>query len=337
MNHRKALLAASTGGHLEEMLRLASRFTPPFDEVEYVTFDDPQSRSLLRGLRTHFVPPIPPRGLHQAAGALAPARALIRAGGFTDVVSTGAAIAVPYLAAARSAQVRAHYIESAARTTGPSLTGKLVSRIPGVHLYAQYPSWALGPWRFSGSIFDHLAVSEATQPPRSVGRVVVTLGTMRGFPFTRAVVAAERILQEVGAPDREVLWQVGDAQAKVTGGPLHDLVPADELTAAIDDADLIIAHAGVGSSMRILESGHVPMLLYRQARHREHVDDHQLLVATELERRGLAVSRDPEVAGPEDARWVLRHRVALSAVDEGFALSVERSARHRAGRVAHTV
>lgn len=329
MTYRKALLAASTGGHLEEMLRLEQRFSPAFDEVEFVTFDDAQSRSLLAGRVVHLIPDIPPRGMKQAVSALGPARGIVRRGGFTDVISTGAAIALPYLAAARSLGIRAHYIESAARTNGPSLTGKLVSRVPGVRLYTQYASWARGPWRYSGSIFDHLKTVDTAQTRRSVGRVVVTLGTLRGYPFTRAVVAAERILQEIGEPDREVLWQVGDAHAKVTGGPLHDLVPAAELQSAIVDADLVIAHAGVGSSLRILESGHAPLLMCRQARHHEHVDDHQQLIADELTQRGLALARDPQDATAQDALWALNRRVTTGEVLPDFALATDIPKRRR--------
>ena len=44
---RKALLVASTGGHLEQLTRLERAMRPAVNEAEYATFDDPQSRSLL--------------------------------------------------------------------------------------------------------------------------------------------------------------------------------------------------------------------------------------------------------------------------------------------------
>ena len=44
-----ALLVASTGGHLVELMRLRPRLTGIGDEVTWVTFDTPQSRSMLAG------------------------------------------------------------------------------------------------------------------------------------------------------------------------------------------------------------------------------------------------------------------------------------------------
>lgn len=321
---RRALLVASTGGHLEELVRLAPRLEPAFDSVEWVTFDDAQSRSLLAGQRVHLVERIPPRGLREAAANIEPAFRIVRRGGFTDVVSTGSAIAVPFLSAARVAGVRAHFVESAARAEGPSMSGRLVSRLPGVLLYTQYRGWESPVWAYRGSVVDRFEVEPHARPVHAPGRVVVTLGTMRGYPFDRAVVAAERVLAEIGAPDREVLWQIGDATAPVTHGRAHDMVPAADLNAAIDDADLVIAHAGVGSSMRILEAGISPVLLYRQAEHGEHVDDHQLMIAKELDVRSLAVARDPVNLVVPDVELAMTRTVHTRETSAPFVLDTRR-------------
>ena len=320
MPRRTALLVASTGGHLEQISRLAPRFSPHFDDVAFATFDDQQSRSLLAGSRTYFVTKIPPRGLREALEDLQPALRIIRSGRFTDVISTGSAIAVPFLVAARMLGARAHYIESAARADGPSLSGRIVARVPGVRLYCQYPSWAGDRWTYSGSVLDHFQLSATSRPARPVARAVVTLGTMRGYPFTRAVRAAATVLAEVGTPDREVLWQVGDVDPALVPGRAHVMVPAADLHAAIADADLVIAHAGAGSAIRILESGRSPVLLHRRRRHREHVDDHQMMIATELARRDLAVSRDPDAMTAADAESAMSRLVVESHDAAPFTL-----------------
>ena len=325
--NRRALLVASTGGHLEQIYRLASRFSPAFTGIEFATFDDEQSRSLLRDEIVHTVTKIPPRGWHEALDAVGPAARILRSGGFTDVISTGSAIAVPFLLAARIHRIRAHYIESAARADGPSLTGRLVHRIPGIHLYTQYAHLAVGPWAHRGSVIDRFSAAPAQRPSPTISRVVVTLGTMRGYPFERAIAATDRVLAEVGAPDREVLWQVGDATTPVSRGDVHDMVPADALYAAIADADLVVAHAGVGSSLRIMESGKVPVLLYRQSRHHEHIDDHQWMIARDFDRRGLAVSRDPDDFTAEDALTAVASEVVVDTAPHPFVLDVGRRPR----------
>ena len=320
MPRRTALLVASTGGHLEQISRLAPRFSPHFDDVAFATFDDQQSRSLLAGSRTYFVTKIPPRGLREALEDLQPALRIIRSGRFTDVISTGSAIAVPFLVAARMLGARAHYIESAARADGPSLSGRIVARVPGVRLYCQYPSWAGDRWTYSGSVLDHFQLSATSRPARPVARAVVTLGTMRGYPFTRAVRAAATVLAEVGTPDREVLWQVGDVDPALVPGEARAMVPSAELNSAIDESDLVIAHAGVGSSLRILASGRAPVLLHRQSAHGEHIDDHQRMIATELARRDLAVSRDPDAMTAADAESAMSRLVVESHDAAPFTL-----------------
>jgi UDP-N-acetylglucosamine transferase subunit ALG13 len=57
---------------------------------------------------------------------------------------------------------------------------------------------------------------------------------------------------------------------------------------------VVISHAGVGAALTALRAGKHPILMPRLATHHEHVDDHQLQVARELERRGLATTRSPD-------------------------------------------
>lgn len=316
----RRLLVASTGGHLEQLTRLQPRLRPVAGDDAFATFDDQQSRSLLDGQEVNFVPRIPPRGLRQALQCLPYAYRILREGEYGSLVSTGSAIAVPFMLAARSLGIECHYVESAARSDGPSLTGKIVSRIPGVRLYSQYERWAEGPWGYGGSVFDGFDLDETPAiRERSVGRVVVTFGTMRGYPYRRAVNAVHRLLPEFTTADADVLWQLGDTP--VDGLPItsSNLVPARELRQAIDDADLVIAHAGVGSSLQFLDAGHCPVLLPRSVKHREHIDDHQWLIANELHARNLAVSRDADALTVDDIRLALSRRV-LHSTATPFAL-----------------
>ncbi|WP_324649585.1 glycosyltransferase [Georgenia sp. H159] len=289
----RALLVASTGGHLEQLWRLRLRFRPQLDDVEWATFDEAQSRSLLSGETVHHVPYIPPRGYGQVLRAVPEARRILRRGHYDCVVSTGSGIALAFLPVARTLGIRTHYVESAARADGPSLTGRIVSRVPGTRTYSQYPGWAGGRWQYRGSLFDGYEVT-ADRPTVQARRVVVTLGTMRRYGFRRALEAIVRVLPDVLAPDAEVLWQVGVTDC--TGLPVDGRVdvPAAELHEAIGRADLVIAHAGIGSCLTALDAGRCPVVLPRRQSFDEHVDDHQELIARELDRRGLAVRRLPE-------------------------------------------
>jgi UDP-N-acetylglucosamine--N-acetylmuramyl-(pentapeptide) pyrophosphoryl-undecaprenol N-acetylglucosamine transferase len=295
------LLVASTGGHLEQLMRLHERLQPASSETEWVTSDDPQSRSLLNEQRVHHLRYVAPRRGDVVLTNLPEAARILRKGRYSRVVTTGSAMALSVLLAARLRGIPCHWIESSARADGPSLTGRIVSGIPGMHLYAQYPSWAGGRWKYRGSVFDDYSAAprEPAQRDRA-RRVVVTFGTMRTYGFRRAVEAVLRTLPDVVTPDARVLWQVGVTDVSDLKIEARNAVPAASLKTAIAAADLVIAHAGVGSALTALDQGRAPVLLTRRKIYHEMVDDHQLMIAGELDRRGLAVGRDPDELTPDD-------------------------------------
>lgn len=315
----RTLLVASVGGHLEELWRLSARLRPASGVVEWATSPDAQVTSLLAGQRVHLLRYVPPRGYTEAARNVGRAVLILRSGHFDRIVTTGAGSAIPFMIAGRALGIPVHYIESAARAEGPSLTGKVAERIPGTRLYSQYVDWASPRWVFRGSVFDPIEVTE--QPARTARRVVVTLGTMRTFGFRSAVEAVVRTLPGVAAPDMEVLWQVGATDCRGLEIEGRVAVPARELKAAIAEADLVIAHAGVGSALSALDSGKVPILLPRRARRGEHVDDHQLMIARSLADRGLAITADTDELTGSDLARAMCWRAVGAAGGQDFLLS----------------
>jgi UDP-N-acetylglucosamine--N-acetylmuramyl-(pentapeptide) pyrophosphoryl-undecaprenol N-acetylglucosamine transferase len=286
------LLVCSVGGHLTELHGLLARI-PQFDgERLWVTFDTPQSRSLLAGESTLFVDRSGPRDLRTILTNTRTARRLLKPGHhFTSALSTGSGIALSFLPLAAARGVPCHYVESFTRSNGPSMTGRLLSGLPGVRLYSQHQSWTGGRWRYAGSMLDTFEPGPAPVPTSpEISRVVVTLGTMEDYEFPRLVERVHALLPG-GA---EVLWQLGCT--RVPGLPIeaHTNLPERALRQAIAAADLVIAHAGSGSTLTAMEAGQMPLLVPRRAIHGENVDDHQVELAAELTRRGLAVVREVE-------------------------------------------
>lgn len=276
-------LVCSTGGHLAELVRLRPRFEDA-DEVVWITHDSAQSRSLLAGEKTLYVPYTGPRQAWAAALNAASAWRKLKSRDVTAVISNGAAIALSFLPPARAMGLPCVYIECAARSLEPSLTAKLLGLVPGVRFYTQYPQLECARWRFAGSVLDGFAPVERTVPARPL-KVVATVGSLRMFGFRRLI---ERLF-EVLPSDAEVVWQAGATD--VGGLPIdaRTFVPEHELRAAIEAADAVISHAGIGSALMALESGKRPILVPRLRRYGEHVDDHQTQIAAELHRRGLAI------------------------------------------------
>lgn len=313
------LLVASTGGHLEELVRLAPRLRPSATEVSWVTHDDPQVESLLEGESVRIVPYVPPRGYEPLINLVPTARRHLLSGKIDRVVSTGAGVALAYFIAARSTGTPCHYIESAARVTGPSVTGRVAALLPRTSLYTQHPGWVGRRWHHRGSVFDgYRNLQDSSQP--DIRRVAVTLGTMRGYEFNRMVSRLRTVLPRVVSPEAEIWWQVGATSGRGLPGEVQSWTTRAELEAAVAWADLVVTHAGVGSALMALGAGKLPLLVPRRADHGEHVDDHQTLIAAELAGLGLAVQAEADSIETADLLDAASGRVEQVATPPEFRL-----------------
>ncbi|WP_051247664.1 glycosyltransferase [Nocardioides halotolerans] len=316
------LLVASTGGHLKQLYRLHRRLEGVEGPFRWATFDTPQSRSLLAGEDVDFVHFVGGRDPGNVLRNVPLAHRILRTHDVRAIVSTGSAVALPFYALGRSRGLDLHYIESAARSDGPSRTAGMIARIPGVNLYAQYPSWADGKWAFRGAVFDSFALAGQARPgSRELRKVVVSLGTFKDYGFERLV----RRLLEILPADVEVLWQTGDTDVSGLGIRGHHTLPEHELSQAIREADVLVAHAGVGASLMALELGRCPVLVPRRVSHGEHVDDHQTQIAGELSRRGLAVTADADRLTLDHLATAAATRVTAPAQEPPFVLAGGRS------------
>ena len=282
---QRVLAVSQQGGHLVELIELMPRIADA--EVDWVTFDTAQSRSLLADHRVHFVDPVMPRDARALLGNIGPALRILRGGGYSLVVGSGA-ISLAFLPAARAMGMDAIFIECATRMDGPSVTGRMLAVLPGIQPYVQTPLWAGGRWRYGGSVFENFEGGEP-RPARPIEKVVVTFG-LNPYPFRSAL---DRLV-EIIPPGVEVLWQVGHTDASDLPIEAHESLPSHVLDEAMRDADVVIAHAGTGSSLQALEAGRIPLLVPRRAARGEQVDEHQPELARDLTMRGLALSAEVE-------------------------------------------
>ena len=283
----RILMVANPGGHLQQLLLLDKRL--PFDQPRlWITAETPQTRALLESHDVQFVSDVGSRQYGALLRIIPHAVRLLREQPMAAAVSTGSGLALGFLPVAAARGISTHYIESATRTDGPSLTGKLLSRVPRVNLYTQHENWADDNWNYPGSGFDgfELVPAQSENTPR-LSKVVVSLGTSRHYGFRRLVERLVGILPT----EAEVLWQTGCTDTEGLGIATRDTVPGDEFAQAIREADLVVAHAGTGIALSAFNAGKCPVLVAREFSHDEHVDDHQQLTADLLDRLGLAVVR----------------------------------------------
>jgi UDP-N-acetylglucosamine--N-acetylmuramyl-(pentapeptide) pyrophosphoryl-undecaprenol N-acetylglucosamine transferase len=275
------------------------------DRALWVTFDTEQSRSLLEQQEHLFVPYVGPRDVRHWLQVLVRAPKIVREHKIERVVSTGAGVALAFFLAARLRRIRCEYIESAARVRGPSLTGRLAAMMPGVVVSTQYNSWASGKWQQRASVFD-LFSPAPVRKVTPVKRVFVTLGTIKGYEFHSL---ADRIRQIVPS-DVEIRIQSGATGIPEADG-VRKFISLPEFDEEVAAADVVVSHAGIGSALRILETGKSPLLVPRRASRHEHVDDHQVQIADELSSRGLVVAREVHDLSWED----LKHSAAMQVTD----------------------
>lgn len=287
----KVLFVASTGGHLSQLNRFSSLYAPANDSM-WVTFETPQSESLLVGRRKFFVPYIAPRDTRAIWKSFLAIRQLLRNEHFDRVISTGAGLAVGAFLAAKTAGVPCRYIESVSRVEGPSLTGKIVERLHLADLFTQHDNWVSEKWKRHPSVLAQFrAVEDSPRIGKDGLKVFVTLGTIRPYPFDSAVDA----LLNVGGANDGTIWQLGSTKRKNLPGQVFEEMSAEAFTTAAKGADVVVTHAGVGTILQLLELGIHPVVLPRRSDKGEHVDDHQLQITRLVSNLGVATAIDPSV------------------------------------------
>ncbi len=271
-----------------------------------MTHANEQSTSLLAGRDVQYVPYVGVRDVPGVLRCTRHAHELFRSRRPTRAVSTGSGIALGYLPYLAARGVPCHYIESAARVGGPSLTGRILRWVPAVRTYAQYRYWSGRHWHYGGNGFDAFEPVAEARPLGNPVRVVVTVGTAAEFPFRRLMLSLSKLLsvggELEGATGRpvHVLWQTGCT-------PVDDLplaptpfLPAADLIAALATADIVVSHAGTGSALATVAAGRYAIVVSRAAEFGEAGDNHQRQLAEELVARGLALHRRPEDITTED-------------------------------------
>jgi UDP-N-acetylglucosamine transferase subunit ALG13 len=112
--------------------------------------------------------------------------------------------------------------------------------------------------------------------------VFVTFGTHHQA-FTRLVDALDDL------PGDELFVQHGHSPAPRRARAAVPFLGYGEMLEQLQAADKVITHAGVGSILMALREGHNPVVVPRQSRHGEHVDDHQVALTTAHAAQNLVI------------------------------------------------
>jgi UDP-N-acetylglucosamine transferase subunit ALG13 len=108
-------------------------------------------------------------------------------------------------------------------------------------------------------------------------RIFVTVGTQ--LPFDRLISAVDRW---AACHPSDVFAQTGTSLLRPKHIVCKDFIGVGEANERIKTADLVVAHAGMGTILTRLETGMPMIVLPRRASLGEHRNDHQLATARRL-------------------------------------------------------
>ena len=114
--------------------------------------------------------------------------------------------------------------------------------------------------------------------------IFVTVGGMHGFD--RLVTEMDRIAGEI---DERVVMQIGTTPYDPRNCEHYSFMPAKEMDDLYAGARVVVCHAGIGSILTARRHNKPLVLVPRMKRYGEHIDDHQLEIARQMEARGVPV------------------------------------------------
>ena len=147
----RVLLVANSGGHLLQLLALEQAFSG-LDRI-WVTVARADSTSLLANEQVIFAHGPTARNLANLIRNLRLAWRTVRDHEPDVILSTGAALAVPFFVVGRLRRKRLVYVESFTRVNSPSLSGRIVYPLTDAFFvqWRQASAWR-GRVRYAGSL-----------------------------------------------------------------------------------------------------------------------------------------------------------------------------------------
>jgi UDP-N-acetylglucosamine transferase subunit ALG13 len=261
----------------------------PVNDRQWVTVDGPRSRALRAGgERVSTVATFDSQHLNvrnPLLGILLATRLRPQV-----IVSSGAGVVLTFVLVSWLLGARVIFIETMARVTTPSRTGRILARISTLHV-VQWPELLT---RFPRAILCRPVLLPAQVAEVHDGDgTFVSVGT-HPDSFDRLLAAVNAALSE-GVLPSPCVAQIGPSRwrsQRATTAP--DFTPS-EFDDHVRAAQYVVGHCGAGLVATALRLGRRPIVMARRAALNEHVDDHQLQLAGKLAALGLVVNVEERI------------------------------------------
>lgn len=122
----------------------------------------------------------------------------------------------------------------------------------------------------------------------TIAMIFVTVGTHEQ-PFDRLVKEIDRLAEE-SIVTEQVFIQTGYSLYEPRSCEHRKFLKFNEMVEKIENARIVISHAGPSSIMLALYKGKIPIVMPRQKEYGEHVDDHQMYFCRRLEDKGIVLA-----------------------------------------------
>ncbi|MCO4608661.1 Glycosyl transferase CpsG [Streptococcus infantarius subsp. infantarius] len=113
--------------------------------------------------------------------------------------------------------------------------------------------------------------------------IFVTVGTHEQ-PFNRLIQEVDHLV-ETGVIKEEVFIQTGYSTYEPKFCQWSRLISFDQMSEFMQKADIIITHGGPATFMSAIANGKKPIVVPRQEKYNEHVNDHQVDFAQQVKER----------------------------------------------------
>lgn len=113
--------------------------------------------------------------------------------------------------------------------------------------------------------------------------IFITVGTHEQ-PFDRLIKCIDKMVED-GKIKEKVIIQKGYTNYEPKNCESYNLIGYEEMKKYIEEAEIIITHGGPASFIAPLSIGKIPIVVPRKKEYNEHVNNHQLEFAREVEKR----------------------------------------------------
>lgn len=115
--------------------------------------------------------------------------------------------------------------------------------------------------------------------------ILITVGSQK-FQFNRLLKEIDELIENKIIKE-EVFAQIGVSDYKPKNYKYVDFMSQDEFSNKMDEADIIITHAGTGVIVNAVKKEKKVIGVPRLAKYEEHVDDHQIQLIDEFTSLGF--------------------------------------------------